>query len=179
MWWVSCAPSPSSTLRSKASLSISPSGAAKPLYVPDTLTMIELLEAFKKHRQHLALVIDEFGEVQGLVTMNDVMEALVGDVATVEDAAAARYRAARGRVLAGRRPSSSSASRKRSGSKELADEDGHSYRTLGGLAMKVLGRVPQVGDRFLSGGLLRGRRHGPEPRGQAARHPSRPRQQVH
>ena len=36
---------------------------------------------------------------------------------------------------------------------DLADEDGHSYRTLGGLAMKVLGRVPQVGDRFLSGGL--------------------------
>ena len=49
--------------------------------MPDTLTMIELLGAFKKHRQHLALVIDEYGEVQGLVTMNDIMEALVGDVA--------------------------------------------------------------------------------------------------
>src|SRR4249920_2883090 len=61
--------------------------AAKALCVPDTLTMIELLETFKKHRQHLALVIDEYGEVQGLVTMNDIMEALVGDVATVEDSA--------------------------------------------------------------------------------------------
>ncbi len=128
--------------------------AAKALYVPDTLTMIELLETFKKHRQHLALVIDEYGEVQGLVTMNDIMEALVGDVATVEDSAEPdivqrddgswlvdgaivieRFKEAIGLDQA------------------LADEDGHSYRTLGGLAMKVLGRVPQVGDRFLSGGL--------------------------
>ena len=126
----------------------------KPLYVPDTLTMTELLGAFKKHRQHLALVIDEFGELQGLVTMNDIMESLVGDVATVEDltqpdivrredgswlvdgaVVIERFKEAIGLDQA------------------LADEDGHSYRTLGGLAMKVLGRVPQVGDRFLSGGL--------------------------
>ena len=39
------------------------SDAVKPLYVPETLTVIELLEAFKKHRQHLALVIDEHGEI--------------------------------------------------------------------------------------------------------------------
>jgi putative hemolysin len=128
--------------------------AAKALCVPDTLTMVELLEAFKKHRQHLALVIDEYGEIQGLVTMNDIMEALVGDVATVEDSAEPdivqredgswlvdgaifieRFKEAIGLDQA------------------LADEDGHSYRTLGGLAMKVLGRMPQVGDRFLSGGL--------------------------
>jgi len=127
---------------------------AKPLFVPDTLTMIELLGAFKKHRQHLALAIDEYGEVQGLVTMNDIMEALVGDVASADDSGAAdivqredgswlvdgaivieRFKEAIGLDQA------------------LADEDGHSYRTLGGLAMKVLGRVPQVGDRFLSGGL--------------------------
>ncbi len=130
------------------------SDVAKPLFVPDTLTMIELLGAFKQHRQHLALVIDEYGEVQGLVTMNDIMEALVGDVASADDSAGAdivqrddgswlvdgamvieRFKEAIGL------------------DQDLADEDGHSYRTLGGLAMKVLGRVPQVGDRFLSGGL--------------------------
>jgi len=48
-------------------------GASKPLYVPETLTVIELLEEFKQHRQHFALVIDEFGEIQGLVTINDAM----------------------------------------------------------------------------------------------------------
>jgi magnesium and cobalt exporter, CNNM family len=127
---------------------------AKPLFVPDTLTMIELLGAFKKHRQHLALVIDEYGEVQGLVTMNDIMEALVGDVASADDSAEPdivqrddgswlvdgaiviqRFKEAIGL------------------DQDLTDEAVHSYRTLGGLAMKVLGRVPQVGDRFLSGGL--------------------------
>ena len=56
------------------------SEAVKPLYVPETLTMIELLEAFKKHRQHLGLVVDEYGEIQGLVTMNNVLEILVEDV---------------------------------------------------------------------------------------------------
>jgi putative hemolysin len=127
---------------------------AKPLFVPDSLTVIELLGAFKKHRQHLALVIDEYGEVQGLVTMNDIMEALVGDVASVEDSAEPdivqrddgswlvdgaiaiqRFKEAIGL------------------DQDLTDEAGHSYRTLGGLTMKVLARVPQVGDRFLSGGL--------------------------
>ena len=130
------------------------SEAAKALYVPDTLTMLELLEAFKKHRQHLALVVDEYGELKGLVTMNDIMETLVGDVATVEDTtepdivqrddgswlvdgsiALERYRKAMGLE------------------DTLPGEELHAYRTLGGLAMKLLGRVPQVGDRFSIGGF--------------------------
>ena len=127
--------------------------AGKPLYVPDTLTMIELLEEFKKHRQHLALVVDEFGELQGLVTMNDILETLVGDVATVEDAfqpdmvrrddgswlvdgdlAIERFKEAMGL------------------DHEFPDEATGAYRTLGGFAMKLLGRVPKLGDRFTSEG---------------------------
>jgi putative hemolysin len=125
------------------------SDLAKPLYVPSTLTMIELLETFTKHRQHLALVLDEYGELQGLVTMNDVIEALVGDVATVDDGAEPdiiqredgswlvdgdvapeRFRAVV-RVA-----------------EQLPQEDTGSYHTLGGLAMMQLGCIPQVGDRF-------------------------------
>ena len=127
---------------------------AKPLYVPDTLTMMELLGVFKKHRQHLALAINEYGEVQGLVTMNDIMEALVGDVATVEDSAEPDIVQREdgswlvdGAIVIERFKEAIGLDQ------ELTDENGHSYRTLGGLAMKVLGRVPQVGDRFLSGGL--------------------------
>ena len=130
------------------------SDVAKPLFVPDTLTMIELLGAFKKHRQHLALVIDEYGEVQGLVTMNDIMEALVGDVASADGSGAAEIVQrddgswlVDGAMIIERFKEAIGLDQ------DLADEDGHSYRTLGGLAMKVLGRVPQVGDRFLSGGL--------------------------
>ena len=54
----------------------------KPLFVPHSLAVMDVIESFKKHRQTMALVVDEFGEVLGLVTLNDVMEAFVGDVAT-------------------------------------------------------------------------------------------------
>jgi putative hemolysin len=130
------------------------SDVTKPLFVPDTLTMIELLGAFKKHRQHLALVVDEYGEVQGLVTMNDIMEVLVGDVASVDDSAEPDIvQREDGSWLVDGAIAIQRFKEAIGLDQDLADEDGHSYRTLGGLAMKVLGRVPQVGDRFVSGGL--------------------------
>jgi putative hemolysin len=58
--------------------------ALKPvLYVPETVSAIDLLALFKEHRQELALIVDEYGDIQGLVTLADVMDALVGDVASV------------------------------------------------------------------------------------------------
>jgi len=130
------------------------SDAAKPLYVPETLTMIELLETFKKHRQHLALVIDEYGEIQGLVTMNNVMEILVGDVATVEDEAQPEIvqREDGSWLVDGNIP----IERFREAMKlhyKLPGEGMQAYRTLGGFAMMCLGRVPQVEDQFVSDGL--------------------------
>jgi putative hemolysin len=130
------------------------SGAVKPLYVPSSLSLIELLEAFKKHRQHLALVVDEFGEVQGLVTMNNVMEALVGEVATVEDESQPDIvqRQDGSWLVDGSVPIARF--------KEVAHieavlpgEDAEAYRTLGGFMMMALARVPQVGDRFTAEGV--------------------------
>jgi putative hemolysin len=130
------------------------SGAIKPLYVPSSLTMIELLEVFKKHRQHLALVVDEFGEVQGLVTMNNVMEALVGEVATVEDEAQPDIvqRQDGSWLVDGSVPI---ARFKQVAQIEavLPGEDAEAYRTLGGFVMMALARVPQVGDRFTAEGV--------------------------
>jgi putative hemolysin len=130
------------------------SGAVKPLYVPSSLTLIELLEAFKKHRQHIALVVDEFGEVQGLVTMNNVMEALVGEVATVEDELQPDIvqRLDGSWLVDGSVPIARF--------KEVAHieavlpgEDAEAYRTLGGFIMMALARIPQVGDRFTAEGV--------------------------
>lgn len=53
------------------------------LFVPDSVSVMGLVELFKEHRETAASVVDEFGDVQGLVTLHDVMEALVGDIATV------------------------------------------------------------------------------------------------
>lgn len=51
----------------------------QPLYVSENQFAFETLKLFKREKQHQALVIDEFGQVQGIITMNDVLEALVGD----------------------------------------------------------------------------------------------------
>jgi putative hemolysin len=130
------------------------SDAIKPLYVPQTLKMIELLEAFKKHRQHLALVIDEYGELQGLVTINNVMEILVGDVATVEDELQPEIvqREDGSWLVDGNIP----IERFREAMKinyKLPGEDIQAFRTLGGFAMLCLGRVPKIEDKFISDSL--------------------------
>lgn len=130
------------------------SDAIKPLYVPETLTMIELLGAFKKHRQHFALVVDEYGEIQGLVTMNDVVGILVGDVATVEDESQPEIvQREDGSWLV---DGNMTIERFREAMKldeKLPGEDIQAFRTLGGFAMMCLGRVPQVEDQFENGEL--------------------------
>jgi len=126
------------------------SDAVKPLYVPETLSMIELLETFKKHRRHLALVIDEYGEVQGLVTINNVMELLVGDVATVEDESQPEIvqREDGSWLVDGNIPIERFREAMKLDSK-LPGEGAQAYRTLGGFAMMCLGRVPQIEDQFV------------------------------
>ena len=53
------------------------------LFVPETVSAMVLLELFKKHRAELALIVDEYGDIQGMVTLSDVMSALVGDVTVI------------------------------------------------------------------------------------------------
>lgn len=125
---------------------------SKPLYVPQSLSVVQLMESFKKHRQTIAVIVNEHGDLQGLVTLNDVMEALVGDIATVEDDEE-REIVERddgswlmdGQVAVERFKDVVDAR------SELPEEQ--AYRTLGGFAMHQLGRVPKMGDRFDWNGL--------------------------
>ena len=57
----------------------------EPMFVPASMTALKLLETFKRSRKHLALVRDERGSVQGLVTLVDVLEELVGDIPSFDD----------------------------------------------------------------------------------------------
>lgn len=59
--------------------------AAKPWFVPDTTTLQGQLNAFLKANSHFALVIDEYGEVQGLITLEDILEEIVGDISDEHD----------------------------------------------------------------------------------------------
>ena len=121
----------------------------KPLFVPQTLTVMETVEAFKKHRQTMAIVVNEYGEVQGLVTLNDVMEALVGDIATLdEDAERDIVERSAGSWLVEGGVSIERFKDVLDIEEELPEEDTGEYHTIGGFVMMQLGRVPLAGDKF-------------------------------
>lgn len=59
--------------------------AMKPWFVPDTTPLTDQLKAFLRRKSHFAIVVDEYGEVEGLVTLEDIMEEIVGDIADEHD----------------------------------------------------------------------------------------------
>jgi Mg2+/Co2+ transporter CorB len=59
--------------------------ASKPWFVPDTTTLQEQLSEFLRRKAHFAIVVDEYGEVEGLVTMEDIIEEIVGEIADEHD----------------------------------------------------------------------------------------------
>ncbi|NIO41518.1 MAG: CBS domain-containing protein, partial [Burkholderiales bacterium] len=58
----------------------------EPLFVPETLTCIRMLETFRDTRLQIAFVVDEYGDFQGVVTLNDILEAIVGDMPASHEA---------------------------------------------------------------------------------------------
>jgi putative hemolysin len=123
--------------------------ALKPaLFVPSGAPIYSVLERFKEATSQIAFVTDEHGGVEGLVTFNDLLEAIVGDVPEHGD------------------PRDPSAIQREDGSwlvdgkfpieefkllfdlGELPEEDENYYQTVGGFVMSYLGRIPQAGDSF-------------------------------
>ena len=122
--------------------------ALPPLFVPEGLPGLKLLEMFKKSRTHIALVVDEYGGIEGLVTLNDVLEDIVGDVAS-DDAPTdktAIQRADGSWLLDGKIQIDEM--KEILGVAKLPEEDSGSYNTLGGFVMMQMGRVPVTGDVF-------------------------------
>jgi putative hemolysin len=119
-----------------------------PLFVPEGLPALRLLEMFKKSRTHMALVVDEYGGVEGLVTLNDILEDLVGDVASVDMPEERQiYRRPDGSMLIDGKLLIDDLKEVLKVGK-LPDEETGSYQTLGGLVMLQVGRVPVTGDIF-------------------------------
>ncbi len=124
----------------------------QPLIVPETMNAIQLLEAFKKSSKHIALVSDEFGAIQGLVTLIDVLEAIVGDLpAQGRRQAAAMKQREDGSWLV---DATLSVDELKSlvQMDELPHEDEADFQTLGGFVMTHFGRIPAAGDYFDHGG---------------------------
>ncbi|HWQ84591.1 MAG TPA: hemolysin family protein [Anaerolineales bacterium] len=126
------------------------SGAIKlAQFVPESLPALQVLERFRESGIHIALVIDEFGGLQGLVTMMDVVEAIVGELRSAdgkEDSEIVR-RADGSWLLSGMLPIDEFQAAL--GLKDLADFDRGGYETLGGFVMAHMGRIPVAGDEFV------------------------------
>ncbi|HEY2385253.1 MAG TPA: hemolysin family protein [Terriglobia bacterium] len=124
-----------------------------PLFVPENLPALRLLEMFKKSRTHMALVVDEYGGIEGLITLNDILEDLVGDVAGV-DLPEERQIVKRpdGSLLLDGKLQIDDL-KEALQIPELPSEESGSYQTLGGLVMLQVGRVPVTGDNFEIDGL--------------------------
>jgi putative hemolysin len=117
------------------------------LYFPDTMPAFKAIEMFKSSRRHMAVVIDEHGGVEGIVTVNDILDALVGDIPSMDE------------------QQDQSVVRREDGSflldgalsidqlkqtlriKRLPGEEDGGFQTLGGFLMTQLGRVPSVTDQ--------------------------------
>ena len=126
----------------------------KPLVVPATQTVIQLLEMFKQTGKHIALVTDEYGGIVGLATLKDVMEAIVGDFPSPEE---------RLKPETKRRDDGSwliDAMIEIEKLEEIlpglpfGDEESKDYQTLAGFVVKHLGRVPKEGETFESQGYV-------------------------
>jgi putative hemolysin len=125
----------------------------QPLFVPRTVTALEVLESFKKSGQHIALVVEEYGGIEGLLTHHDILEAIAGDI-----------------PFDGK-PNDPKAVQRRDGSwlldgmlsvdefkeifhlEDLPGEKRDAYQTLGGFVFTQMGRVPTVAESFEWQGL--------------------------
>lgn len=121
---------------------------APALYVPETLSTTQLLESFRRERVQFALIVDEYGDLQGLVSLTDVLTSIVGDLPERDD------------------PTDTDVVQREDGSwlvdgsvgferlqQVLAidswpEEDDRGFHTVGGFVMHRLGRIPTVTDHF-------------------------------
>jgi len=116
-----------------------------PVFVPETLSGMELLEHFRVSRTDLVFVVDEYGAVQGVITERDLLEAITGEFGAPSDEDAWAVQREDGSwLLDGLIPVPEF--KDRLDLKELPEEDRGRYNTLAGMIMLLLGRLPRTTD---------------------------------
>jgi putative hemolysin len=120
----------------------------KPLFVPENTRALKVLEMFKETGVHIAMVIDEYGGVEGLVTLNDLVEAIVGELPSSEELEepAIVQREDGSWLIDGML--SIDELKDFLEKESLPSEDRGHYQTMGGFMMAFLGRVPATADHF-------------------------------
>jgi putative hemolysin len=121
----------------------------KPLLVAKNTKALRVLELFKQSGMHIALLIDEYGVIQGLVTLNDILEALVDYIPAVDEAAHQRaVQREDGSWLLDGRLSTTEFRELLPDVDYLPGEQQGNFRTLGGFVITYLGRIPTTAEFF-------------------------------
>jgi putative hemolysin len=120
----------------------------QPLFVPRSVSALQVLESFKQSGKHIALVVDEYGGIEGLLTHHDILEAIAGDIPFSETEAEPRavQREDGSWLLDGMLPIDEF--KDIFNLETLPGENKDAYQTLGGFVFTRLGRVPAAGERF-------------------------------
>ncbi|MCC5634903.1 hemolysin family protein [Nostoc sp. CHAB 5844] len=123
-------------------------GLRQPVFVPESTRGLKVLELFKQTITHMAIVVDEYGVIQGLVTLNDIMSEIVGDVPAGpgEDEPQAVQREDGSWLLDGMLPVDEFFELFEM--EEWESDERGSYQTLGGFVITHLGRIPAAADHF-------------------------------
>jgi putative hemolysin len=118
----------------------------QPLYVPAAMTALDLLEQFRKSRQYVAIALDEFGGLQGVVMLDDLVEAVLGELPGRGESTVPSIERRDDHTWAIQGSVSLEDVETTLDLSEIPDDTRRGVRTLGGFVMTMLGRVPVVGD---------------------------------
>ena len=117
----------------------------EPLVVPPSVPLLQLLRTFRDNRRHLAIIVDEYGTVEGIATLEDVLEEIVGDIFDESDLPEREFHElADGSLVVRARVDL----RKLSATLGVAWDPDSEASTIGGLVTEELERIPAAGDRI-------------------------------
>jgi putative hemolysin len=120
--------------------------------MPEMITALKALETFRKNGSHIALVVNEYGGTEGLITLHDIVESIVGDLPTGNERIdpPAKQREDGSWLVDGGIPIFEF--KEQTGIGDLPGEEENAYTTLGGLVLMQLGRIPSPTEHFELGG---------------------------
>jgi putative hemolysin len=119
-----------------------------PFYIPETMKISLLLREMQRRRIHMALVVDEYGGVSGLVTMEDLVEEIIGEIRDEHDVESPVIHLPDGTWLI----DASISLRDLKEDHQIALPESTEYETLGGFLMTTLQKIPKVGDVVITEG---------------------------
>ena len=125
----------------------------KPLIAPEAITVLKLLELFKETGVHIAIITDEYGSIQGIITLHDIMEAIVGDVYSLGEPVEMQVTVREDGSLLVDGDTPVEKLKDTLAVDSFPGEEKGYYRTVAGMIMFILQRIPKTGDHVELRGL--------------------------